>query len=395
VEQFLQNCELSSLEVRVEQPGAPPGSRRFVRPFLLIGSDPRNDIRLEGDEVSRRHAYLQGVGGRVYCVDLGSRTGVHWAGGPRASGWVAWDEPLRIGPNVIQIARPQQTALVLKGEAGALPAPVAAVFEVDHGTTPVRWRMHELVTLVGGAAACKVRLRHTDVSQFHCGLVRGPLGVWVVDLLSREATRVNGQPVPWTRLAEGDRVQVGPFELRLLENGPPPAERAILPPPRAAVPVPEQSLLLPVVNEFNRMQQQMLDQFHQTMLMMAEMFTTLHREQSALVREELEHVRQLTRQLHTLQAERARQTAEPPADLATAQADSSARLLTAADAPASGKAANGAGAIPPSPEPSRKAGKTVSPNVHNWLSERIEQLQEERYSRWQRILQFITGEKEQ
>ena len=53
-------------------------------------------------------------------------------------------------------------------------------------------------------------------------------------------------------------------------------------------------LLLPVVNEFNLMQQQMFDQFHQTLLIMAEMFTTLHKEQAGLVREELEHLRRLT-----------------------------------------------------------------------------------------------------
>jgi hypothetical protein len=77
--------------------------------------------------VSQRHAYLQAGGGRLFCLDLGSRTRVHWADGPRECGWVEWDEPLRISPYVILIARPPETTLVRKAEAGALPAPVGAI----------------------------------------------------------------------------------------------------------------------------------------------------------------------------------------------------------------------------------------------------------------------------
>ncbi len=58
------------------------------------------------------------------------------------------------------------------------------------------------------------------------------------------------------------------------------------------------------------MQQQMFDQFHQTLLIVAEMFTTLHKEQAGLVREELEQLRQLTRELNALQTEQARQSAQ-------------------------------------------------------------------------------------
>ena len=64
---------------------------------------------------------------------------------------------------------------------------------------------------------------------------------------------------------------------------------ALLAPPSFSAPAPlDRSTWLPVVNEFNLMQQQMFDQFHQTLLIVAEMFTTLHKEQAGLVREELE-----------------------------------------------------------------------------------------------------------
>ncbi len=65
----------------------------------------------------------------------------------------------------------------------------------------------------------------------------------------------------------------------------------------------EQSLLLPVIQQFNLMQQQMFDQFHQSMMMLVEMFSAMHREQAEWIRVELERLGNLTQELRTLQAE--------------------------------------------------------------------------------------------
>ena len=54
------------------------------------------------------------------------------------------------------------------------------------------------------------------------------------------------------------------------------------------------------------MQQQMFDQFHQTMMMMFEGFAALHREQSGTLREEFEQVRKLSQEIEALRAETAR-----------------------------------------------------------------------------------------
>ena len=135
----------------------------------------------------------------MFCVDLGSRTGVHWPSGPQSLGWVEWEEPLRIGGAVIRIARPRRAegrGVSRRRRRGRLTRP-RVVFEVSGGSRrPVFWGMNRLLALVGGAAWCKVRLRDPRVSRFHCSLVRGPLGVWAIDLLSRGGTRVNGRSVP-------------------------------------------------------------------------------------------------------------------------------------------------------------------------------------------------------
>src|SRR6185312_14232761 len=72
-----------------------------------------------------------------------------------------------------------------------------------------------------------------------------------------------------------------------------------------------EALLMPLVSQFSQMQQDMFEQFQQTLLMMAQMFGNLQREQMALIRQELEQIQELTRQLHTLQSEGMRPSAPP------------------------------------------------------------------------------------
>lgn len=224
---FLENCGVRSLEASVEREdaGAPAVHRFSDHPYLLIGRDPRNDLHLDDDQVSKRHAYLQAVAGRVFCVDLGSRTGVHWPSGPQPMAWVEWEEPLRIGGAVVRLSRPRRAegrnALPSADEVAAPRPAIRVAFEVTEGAgRPVLGEMNRLLALVGGAAECKVRLRDPSVSRFHCSLVRGPLGVWVIDLLSRGGTRVNGRQVTCAKLDDGDLLHVGPYVLRIQLESP-------------------------------------------------------------------------------------------------------------------------------------------------------------------------------
>ncbi len=388
---FQENCGIRSLELSVEQQGAgAPAVHCFSgRTHLLIGRGMGNDLRLDDASVSKRHLYLQAVAGRIFCVDLGSRTGLGWPSGPRPLGWLEWDEPLRIGQAVVRIARPPGAEAI-----GAFPCEEDLTpqrpgpklfFDVIKGAErPVRWQMNRLLALAGGASRCKVRLRDPLVSRFHCALVRGPLGASVVDLLSRGGIQVNGRSAAQARLEEGDLLQVGPFVLRTQYQSTSrrstmlaaPAVRSITATPAPLPPaLLDRDLLPPLFNEFQQMQQQMMGQFQQTLLMMAEMFSTLHKEQSALVREELEHLRRLTSELNALQAEKARQPAAvaPPA------------LLT------NGQTARKPATFAPKVECTTDAGPPAPADVHELLTRRIDALQAERQGRWQKLLQAVMG----
>jgi pSer/pThr/pTyr-binding forkhead associated (FHA) protein len=404
MELFLKNCGVSSLEVRLKCDGVePPLHRRFGQPYLLLGRDARCDLTLDDPQISRRHAYVQAVGGRVLVVDLGSRSGIHWPAGRRASDWLDWDQPLRLGGASFQVSPPGSAA----GQAALVPkktqlarseSPV--VFEATGGAAGVRrWSMSRPLVLVGAAEACKVRLGGAGVSRFHCSLVKGPLGLWVVDLLSSDGTRVNGQKASCTRLQDGDRLQVGSFVIRVwYEAAAEPGASSLLPAVRGAAPSADQSILLPILNEFNLMQQHMMEQFHQTMLMMAEMFTSLHREQTELVREEMEHLRRLTQELTLLQGELARQRIEEPTPpcvpdpVVVTENRETVPTTTADEEPP-------AAPVPPTEplkfapaQPQGAASPLPAPaEVHEWLNRRIVALQEERQGRWQKLLRFVRG----
>ena len=67
-------------------------------------------------------------------------------------------------------------------------------------------------------------------------------------------------------------------------------------------------MLVPLVNQFGLMQQQMFDQFQQAMAMMVQMFGTMHRDQMEVIRAELDQLRELTEEFHALKNELAKQT---------------------------------------------------------------------------------------
>jgi pSer/pThr/pTyr-binding forkhead associated (FHA) protein len=348
--------------------------------------------------------------------------------------------------------------------ADTAPPSVPWALELPDG---LRWRINRPLTLVGKASRCKLRPNTTEASRFHCALVRAPAGVWVVDLLSSRGTYVNGERVLSALLQEGDELRIGRVVLRLRGEaaaggsgvsvalgdgdgaaclsppGPDPLaaaaegdgaegkaapsfpDRALLPrAPAAAVPdlspaaarppatpgtsrpeVPE-TLLGPVINQFSLMQQQMLEQFHQTMVMMAQVFGNLHRDQMTLIREELNQLHQVTEELQSLHVELARRS---PAEAAV---EVGLPRFAEADLGTVGVRATGgehAGAVPPScptdQAPAAQSGAATRPqparvrppaaegaeSIHAILRQRLEALEEERKSRWDKILRFMLG----
>jgi pSer/pThr/pTyr-binding forkhead associated (FHA) protein len=93
----------------------------------------------------------------------------------------------------------------------------------------------------------------------------------------------------------------------------------------------EASVLVPLVNQFGLMQQQMLDQFQNAMGMLVEMFGSLQREQMDVIRQELDQLREVTREFQEVKLELAAYTRER--EQARAEAAAAAPAVVPAPAP--------------------------------------------------------------
>ena len=72
--------------------------------------------------------------------------------------------------------------------------------------------MNRLVTLVGRAPECKIRLSADDIATCHCGLVLTPSGLWVVDLSGRGVV-VDGERMRVSPLPHGAELTIGRFQI--------------------------------------------------------------------------------------------------------------------------------------------------------------------------------------
>ncbi len=192
------------IPVRLLISGADGSERDYgapTRPFLIVGRSPQCDIQLDGSDVSHRHAYIQLIGNRIFCADLGSRTGVHWYDGKRALSWVGLNEHLAIGQYGLRFDFAAHEFAVAETEATALsvrhrPEVSLRFLNARVNTDRSRqWRLRRSVTLLGHLSSCHIPLLDASVSRVHASLLRTPLGVWVIDLLGKDGVEVNGERV--------------------------------------------------------------------------------------------------------------------------------------------------------------------------------------------------------
>lgn len=416
-EDFLQACgALAPLQLEVEHAERGELARwTTALPFALIGRDARADLRLDDKQVSRRHAYLQIVAGRCWWVDLNSRTGTYPDGDVTVSeetdhtasvrqrlrfGPLLGRRRISIGPFTIRLAgggsadEDDSTGLtnpLIRGADDLSPSPRRILEFV--GTEQQRtWMVDRPLALIGRAAFCKVQLHSPLVSRTHCALVNTPAGLWVVDLLSK-GTCVNGTAVRWAQLEQEDELHIDPFRISVRTLAPStlptiPNGQEVVPSVQSLVPsalgVPSngnERLLLPLMKQFTSMQQQMFEQFQQTLLMMAQMFGKLNREQMVHVRQELKQIHELKRQIQALQANGTRST---PAE-APEQPEMPLPPIMSPP-PANGTKAFAAAHTATDQPAARTEGE-----VHMWLAQRLTALQQERQTRWQRLLTLLTG----
>ncbi len=287
----------------------------FDQPFVLIGRSPDCDLTLQDEEVSFRHAYLQRIFGRVLCVDLASRTGTIWPNGPRPFGWFDEHHPITIGPYRLKLgassrderpAEPEMdTSAFFRTHSSRSVLPTVTLQYLSHSGPGETWTLHRPITLVGSSSRCKLRLRHESVSRVHCSLLLMPDGLWVVDLLGKDGTCVDDQPVRYARVRDGSTLKLGRYTFRVAYEQR--TERAVASTaPTPALPTIStgisEDFVGRLVEQMTQMQMQFLEHSRQQTEMMLQFFGTLHNNQHQLLREEMARVGDINRELRELKA---------------------------------------------------------------------------------------------
>src|SRR4051812_11815707 len=174
MELFPSSCGAGGpLRLDVTGPGqSGPTRLTFDQPCVLVGREAGNDLRLEHDQVSRRHAYLQLVAGRLFCVDLASRTGLWWGGRKGEAGWL--EPAVRVGPYEIRAGDTPEAGAdwdPLETPAAGQPGLPRVILEVTAPGGKSAWvPVNRVLTLVGRGPGCRLQLPDVSVSRHHASL---------------------------------------------------------------------------------------------------------------------------------------------------------------------------------------------------------------------------------
>jgi pSer/pThr/pTyr-binding forkhead associated (FHA) protein len=266
------------------------------RPFAFVGGGRQNEVGLPSSGVNRRHAYLQVLGSRLFCLDLGSRAGIRWNGERQTAGWLELGAEFCIGPYTLRVSLMGDEIFESDGSEDFGPGP--SVLEVQRGhDSPVFWTVADGVSLLGRATPCALRAADPQLDPYHAALVRTAGQLWVVDLRSGRGTRVNGRDVRLGRLRDGDILQAGDwtavarYQADTAPTSPAPARVQV-----SSAVVPANGVVVDMSQAVAPFQQ-MMQQFQNCVTMMGQMFTTMQQQHMLMVREQMVQIRDLTREL--------------------------------------------------------------------------------------------------
>ena len=177
------------------------GRRTLIRDEpLTLGRAEESDVVMAGEKVSRGPRAVEPRDGGVFVSDLGSRHGTAVNGEPLGSEprLLESGDAIEIGGELVRF---------LAGEGTRMESQMTPATE----TRSVRFKGDRLT--IGRDPANDLVLSDPNVSRFHAEIVTKDGEAEVIDLGSRNGTRVDGQLVERARLDPGTAVGIGPYRL--------------------------------------------------------------------------------------------------------------------------------------------------------------------------------------
>ena len=218
-----------STKLRVEHPGAAPVIVALNRPYLIVGSDPTCDLRLDHEEIKPRHCFLQWIDGQIFCCDIAPRLNHVSKGSRQPNGCWLNDQPFSIGPYQLSLKGAE-----LSGLPDYSPLDRSPELSIEHPQWGLRfegvvqsdnlWPVNRMLTMVGRGSQCKLRLNHNSMAIVQACLLRTSNGCWLIDIAGDGSTGVNGRTISVLPIDIGDMLQLGPFQIEVVTTAVNPIE---------------------------------------------------------------------------------------------------------------------------------------------------------------------------
>ena len=176
------------------------GSQFQLSGELSLGRDDANDIVLADEQVSRHHARIVPTATGFAIEDLRSRNGTYLNGEllvGESRDLVAGDR-VTLGEQSLQFIGGERTRLAV--EAMPIVGTQRVIFDGER-------------LAIGRDSANDVVLADPNVSRMHAEVTQRGDVIELVDLGSRNGTRLNGEPVTRARLETGAEIGIGPYRL--------------------------------------------------------------------------------------------------------------------------------------------------------------------------------------
>ena len=203
---------MDEVEVVVVRTGHPDRVVALSAGTTRIGRSPDNELVLDEENVSRRHAQIEVTDGEVVVEDLGSGNGTYHQGFKIQSRPMGDGDEILIDPFTIRFRIPE-----LNSQGETSPIRPAARLEVVKGegmASPVFSFGGRRKLTIGRAEDQDIVLPDPSSSRTHCLLIKRE-GRWVVrDAESANGIFVNQEPCREKTLETGDLIQIGDTQFR-------------------------------------------------------------------------------------------------------------------------------------------------------------------------------------
>ena len=209
----------AATRIRIEFAGKDTQFVSMNRPYLLIGSNPTCDVRLDHDEVKPHHTFLQWVNGQIFCCDLVPRSGAEQR--QQINGKWFGHDPISIGPFRLTLDNHEHPIKVDESPLDrssqlAEEFPQLAFQFVGVEQNENLWSVNRTLTMIGRGSQCKLRLNHPTMSNVQACLLRTRHCCWLIDIEGAGTTGVNGRAISVAPIDIGDILQLGPFQIEVV-----------------------------------------------------------------------------------------------------------------------------------------------------------------------------------